>query len=91
MRTYLPLPPTCAKQQSLIHISFDNWTSTGGQLVLTGICVHHLESKGRRIDYMLGLPKLHGAHTGNNIASVVAATLRAFNVDEQRVWVFCTR
>jgi hypothetical protein len=79
------------KAQSLIYVSFDNWTSTGGQLALTGICVHHLDSKGRLIDYMLGLPELHGAHTGNNIASVVAATLRAFNVDEQRVWVFCTR
>jgi hypothetical protein len=56
--------------------------------VLTGICVHHLNSKGRLVDYMLGLPKLHGAHTGNNIVLVVAATLRAFNVDEQRVRYF---
>lgn len=79
------------KAQLLIHISFDNWTLTGGKLALTGICVHHLDSKGRLIDYMPGLPELHGAHTGNNIASVVAATLRAFDVDEQRVWVFCTR
>jgi hypothetical protein len=79
------------KAQSLIHVSFDNWTSTGGQLVRTGICVHRLDSKGRRIDYMPGLPELHGAHTGNNIASVEAATLRAFGVDEQRVRVFCTR
>lgn len=79
------------KAQSLIYVSFDNWTSTSGQLALTGICVHHLDSKGRLIDYMLGLPELHGAHNGNNIASVVAATLRAFDVNEQRVWVFCTR
>ena len=40
---------------------------------------------------MPGLPELYGAHTGNNIASVEAATLRAFGVDEQRVRVFCTR
>jgi hypothetical protein len=73
------------KAQSLIHVSFDNWTLTVEQLALTGICEHHLDSKSRLIDYMLGLPELHGAHTGNNIALVVAATLRAFNVDEQRV------
>ena len=37
---------------------------------------------------MLGLPKLYGAHTSNNIALVVAATLRAFDVDEQHVRYF---
>jgi hypothetical protein len=73
------------KAQSLIYVSFDNWTSTVGQLALTGICEHHLDSKGRLIDYMQGLPELHSAHTDINIASVVAATLCAFNVDEQCV------
>jgi hypothetical protein len=74
--------------QSLIHVPFDNWTSTGGQFALAGICVHYLNSKGRLVDYMLGLPKLQGTHTGNNIASVVAAILSAFNVDGQRVGYF---
>ena len=38
--------------------------------------------------YVLGLPELHGAHSGDNIASVVATTLRTFGVDEQRVGYF---
>lgn len=74
--------------QSLIHVSFDNWTSTGGQLALTGICVHHLNSEGKLVDYLLGLPELHGCHSGNNIASVVTTTLRTFGVDRQRVGYF---
>ena len=83
---YIPaVAASLRKVQSLIHVSFDKWTLTCGQLALTGVCEHQLDSKGRLIDYTTGLPELHGAHTGNIIASVVAVTLRAFNVDEQRI------
>jgi hypothetical protein len=74
--------------QSLIHISFDNWTSTGGKLALTGVCVHHLNSSGKLVDYLLGLPELHGAHSGDNIASVVSATMQLFGVDAEKVGYF---
>ena len=74
--------------RSLIHVSFDNWTSTGGKRALTGICVHHLNPVGELEDYLLGLPELHGQHSGENISTVVAATLRNFGVDEQAVGYF---
>ncbi|EFQ88065.1 hypothetical protein PTT_16212 [Pyrenophora teres f. teres 0-1] len=55
--------------RSLIHVFFDNWTSTGGQYAFTSLCVHYLNGEGKLVDHLLGLPELHGAHTGNNIAS----------------------
>ncbi|KAF2174350.1 hypothetical protein K469DRAFT_473493, partial [Zopfia rhizophila CBS 207.26] len=55
------------KSRSLIHISFDNWTTIGGKQALTGICVHHLDESGKVLDYLLGLPQLHGKHSGENI------------------------
>jgi hypothetical protein len=61
---------------------------TSRQLTLIDICVHYLNSKGRLVNYILGLPKLYSAHSSNNIVLVVAATLRAFNVDKQRVRYF---
>jgi hypothetical protein len=69
-------------------VSFDNWTSTSGQYAFTGLCVHYLNSKGKLVNYLLRLPKLHGAHTSNNIAAVATAILRLFGVDNASVGYF---
>jgi hypothetical protein len=37
---------------------------------------------------LLGLPKLHGAHSGDNIALVVSATMQSFRVDAKKVGYF---
>jgi hypothetical protein len=74
--------------RSLIHVLFDNWTSTGGKLGLTGICVHMMDPHGVIQDFILGLPELHGQHSGVNIASVVATTLTNFGVDKSSVGYF---
>ncbi|KAH7394704.1 hypothetical protein BKA66DRAFT_368136, partial [Pyrenochaeta sp. MPI-SDFR-AT-0127] len=67
---YLPLVADyLTRAQSLIHITFDNWTSIGRNHVLTGICVHHLDNAGVLQDYVLGLRILSGQHSGTNIAS----------------------
>lgn len=55
---------------------------------MTGVCVHHLNADGKLEDYLLGLPELHGQHSGNNIATIVASTLRQFGVDKDRVGYF---
>jgi hypothetical protein len=64
--------------RSLIYVSFDNWTSTGGKLSLTSICVHMIDAYGVVQDFVLGLPELPRQHSGVNIASVVATTLTNF-------------
>jgi hypothetical protein len=74
--------------RSLIHVSFDNWTSTGGKLGLTGICVHMMDTHSIVQDFALGLPELHGQHSGVNIADVVATTLTNFGVDKDSVGYF---
>ena len=70
------------QSRSLIHISFDNWTSTGGKHAITGLCVHHLDSNGKPVDYVLGLPTLQGAHTGNNVGLIVSSTLKQFKIGQ---------
>ena len=88
-KSYIPAVIDFLKQsRSLIHISFDNWTSTGGKRALTGICIHHLDSSGRVLDYLVSLPELHGKHSGRNIASVVRATLETFKIDEKSLGYF---
>jgi len=74
--------------RSLIHVSFDNWTSTGGKLSLTSICVHIIDPHGVVQDFVLGLPEIYGQHSGDNIASVVATTLTNFGVDKDFVSYF---
>jgi hypothetical protein len=61
--------------RSLIHVSFNNWTLTSGQYAFTGLCVHYLNGEGKLVNHLLRLPKLHGAHTSNNIAAVVTTIL----------------
>ncbi|KAG9385321.1 hypothetical protein A1F94_004868 [Pyrenophora tritici-repentis] len=74
--TYIPAIANYLREaRSLIHVSFDNWTSTGGH-------------EGKLVDHLLGLPELHGAHTGNNIAAAATTILRLFGVDNARVGYF---
>ncbi|KAG9376558.1 Dimer-Tnp-hAT domain containing protein [Pyrenophora tritici-repentis] len=74
--TYIPAVANYLREaRSLIHVSFDNWTSTGGH-------------EGKLVDHLLGLPELHGAHTGNNIAAAATTILRLFGVDNARVGYF---
>jgi hypothetical protein len=73
---------------SLIHFSFDNWTSTGNKKAICGICVHHLNALGDPEDYTIGLPVLHGKHSGKNIASVVKFTLEIFQIEPYKVGYF---
>lgn len=88
-RAYVPAVINYLRQsRSLVHITFDNWTSTGGKQALTGICVHHLDHSGNPQDYVLGLPTLHGSHSGDNIASVVSSTLRLFQIEKEQLGYF---
>jgi hypothetical protein len=86
---YIPIVTAYLRDaRSLIHVSFDNWTSTGGKLDLNGICVHMMDANSSVKDFVLGLPELHGQHSGVNIASVVATTRTNFRVDEDLVGYF---
>jgi hypothetical protein len=47
-----------------------------------------MDANGSVNDFVLGLPELHGQHSGVNIASVVATTLTNFGVDKDLVGYF---
>ena len=87
--SYVPIVQSYLRSaRSLVHVSFDNWTSTGGKRGLTGICVHLIDATGELKDFVLGLPELHGQHSGANIGAVVATTLANFGVDKASVGYF---
>ena len=76
------------KATSLIYFSFNNWTSTGNKRAITGICVHYLNEAATLVDYLLGLPVLHGKHSSANIGSLVSNTLTTFKINKEHVGYF---
>ena len=88
-KTFIPLVIThLSRASTLIHISFNNWTSPGNKKAVTGICVHHLNEVGEPEDYLLSLLILLGHHSGANIASIIHLTLRDFKIDGERLGYF---
>ena len=79
-----------ASANSLVHISFDGWTTRNGKHALTGICVHYLNQGGRVVDYLIALPEQISRHSGINYAEVVGNTLDSFNISKERLGYFVT-
>jgi hypothetical protein len=77
-----------ATSMSLIHVSFDNWTTKGGKKAFTGIYVHYLSRDGLLEEYPVALPQLAGVHTGERIAEVVHETFEAFEIRSEKVGYF---
>ncbi|KAK1829142.1 hypothetical protein QBC39DRAFT_136851 [Podospora conica] len=67
--------------KSKIHLSFDLWTSpiaTG----LMAIVAYYLTETGQLKFRLLALPRLEGAHSGENMAATILTTLAAFDIGE---------
>jgi hypothetical protein len=73
---------------SIIHISFDRWTTKGGKRGFLGVVAHFANAHGKLRDLLIALPQLTGAHTGENMAEVIASILRAFNIPALKVGYF---
>ena len=54
--------------KSSIHLSFDLWTASNGFNYI-GTVSHFIDITGQKRDVLLGLPRLVGSHSGENIAS----------------------
>jgi hypothetical protein len=63
-----------ATARSRIHISFDGWTSPNG-LAIVGVVVHYLDKDLINRSYLVGMRRINGAHTGENIAGAVMPAL----------------
>jgi hypothetical protein len=73
---------------SMIHISFNGWTTKGGKRGFLGVVAHFADAYGKLRDPPIALPQLTGAHTGENIAEVIASILRAFDIPASKVGYF---
>ena len=68
--------------QSRIHISFDIWMSTNG-LSLLGVVSHFLNANMQHRTALLGLPRLRGSHSGENIASRLARIIQNYKISQK--------
>ncbi|KJZ68942.1 hypothetical protein HIM_11658 [Hirsutella minnesotensis 3608] len=52
--------------KSSVHLSFDLWTASNG-FHYVGVVGHFVDGHGKKRDVLLGLPRLVGPHSGENI------------------------
>ena len=69
-----------ANAKSLIHLSFDLWTSRS-LLSLNGIVVHFVDEDFKARTFLLALPQQKGKHSGTKIADTVR-NLLLINIDD---------
>lgn len=65
--------------KSMVHFSFDLWTSPNYQSIL-GIVGHYLSARGKNITILLGLRRLMGAHLGANMAEQVIRIIKDYDL-----------
>lgn len=75
---------------SKIHVSFDIWTSPYSTYAFLGVCAHFIiEREGKTVSQstLLALRRMHGDHSGENIAKVLREVLIEFEIVD-KVGVF---
>lgn len=77
-----------ANAQSRLYILFNGWTTPNNRYALTGIWVHHLNLRGRVVDYMLALLVQLSRHFGTNYAEVIGDVLADFHIIPERLGYF---
>ncbi|KAH7468076.1 putative oxidoreductase [Fusarium oxysporum f. sp. matthiolae] len=65
--------------KSSVHLSFDLWTASNGFHYI-GIVGHFVDSEGEKRDVLLGLPRLVGPHSGENMASYVKEVINQYEM-----------
>lgn len=65
--------------KSNIHISFDLWTSPNCYAFMA-IVTHYINSTGARKADLIALRRLHGEHTGENMAALLLEVFREYKI-----------
>jgi hypothetical protein len=68
-----------ALSRSEIHFSFDLWTSPN-HLSIVGIIAHYFSSSGKAKDCLLGLKRVCGTHSGENMAQCIVPVLEHYEL-----------
>ena len=62
-----------------IHITCDAWTSSN-KLAFLGVVAHFVDENGSLRTLLLALREIIGAHSGENMASLILAVLEEYNI-----------
>lgn len=62
-----------------VHLSFDLWTASNGFHYI-GVVGHFVDGEGQKIDVLLGLPRLVGPHSGENMATYVKEVIDRYEI-----------
>jgi len=73
---------TLGRAATRINFSFDLWTS-GNKLALLGVVGSFINDAGTSITTLLSLPRLHGKHSGFNMAESVGAVISEYGLKEK--------
>jgi len=71
-----------AECDSMIHLSFDLWTALNNYSML-GIFYHFIDKNFKCHVVLLGMKRLYGAHSSENIAVLVIQTLQAYHLEKR--------
>lgn len=77
------------RAQSLVHITFDGWTTRSQRHALTGIGVHYLADDNKLHDYILSIPEQIGRHTGYNYADTLGEIIARYNLSSNIGYFTC--
>jgi hAT family C-terminal dimerisation region len=68
--------------KSSIHLTFDLWTSPN-HLSIVGVHGHFINSQYKVDNVMLGLRRLQGPHSGENIAEAVMSIIKTYGISDR--------
>ena len=68
--------------RSLVHLSFDMWTSPNSMGMLA-VVAHHVSRFGEARDCLLGLRRVTGAHSGENMAHSIIPIIKCYGLQDR--------
>ncbi|KJZ68286.1 hypothetical protein HIM_12323 [Hirsutella minnesotensis 3608] len=74
-------------QRSRISISFDLWTSPNPYAIL-GVVAMWTDATGKRRSTVLGMRRVHGEHSGENLGSAVLGLLKEYDIGGDQIGYF---
>jgi hypothetical protein len=67
---------------SIFHISFDLWTAPN-TIPLIAVVIHYTDSSFRNCTKFIAFRRLHGSHSGKNMATLLVQILKEFEIEER--------
>jgi hypothetical protein len=77
-----------AQAKSMIHISFDLWTS-GNNLAFLGVVVHYLDETFTARSLLIALRQLSGPHSGENQSFLLVEIIKEFGFEQRLGYFIC--